>query len=71
MISKQSIRRVCLSVLFMAILQITNAQSVDSMLRGNQKFGVVVAVLTIILSVLLVVLFFLERRLKKLESKAK
>jgi MFS superfamily sulfate permease-like transporter len=65
------IRKAYLSVALMCISAFANAESIDGAMRGNQKFGVVIAVLALILTGLFTVLFFLERRLKKLESKNK
>ena len=65
------IKKTALSGLLLSIGQLAQAENLDGLMRSNQKFGVVVAVLVLILAGLFAALFFLEKRLKKLEAKIK
>ncbi len=58
------------SLLLMLVLcNMLSAQSVDALMRSNQKIYVVTAVLTIILVGIIAFLFIVEKRLKALEGK--
>lgn len=63
-------KKYSLLLMFMAFIQLLSAQGIDGLMRGNQKFPVVIAVLVIILLGILFFLFSMEKRLKKLEDKA-
>ena len=62
-------KKYSLLLMFMAFIQLLSAQGIDGLMRGNQKFPVVISVLVIILIGILFFLFSMEKRLKKLEDK--
>lgn len=55
------------ALVLLAFVNVLSAQGMDTMMRSNQKFYVVVAVLLIILVGIIAFLFSIEKRLKKLE----
>ena len=60
-----------LSVLFTSLLFAQGETAEGGMMRGHHKMPVVVAVIGIILAVIFIFLFTIERRLKRLEEKQK
>jgi heme/copper-type cytochrome/quinol oxidase subunit 4 len=56
-------------LLMLIVCNLLSAQSVDAVMRSNQKIYVVTAVLTIILTGIIAFLFIVEKRLKELERK--